>query len=202
MANKVQHNPEYPLPPSDFQQRTLSIQTQKITLYRLNQASYKSAIYFDRSGMGRYDSPQQSYGILYTAESVRGAFIESFGRVRGKLGVAIADLKSRNLFEIKSERELNLVNLWGDGLVKMGADSSITSGINYEIARIWGEHIYLHPQKVDGIFYLSRHDNTQMCCGIFDRVRDSLTEKNTGNLYDSHAELLGDILDCYDYGLL
>ncbi len=41
-----------------------------------------------------------------------------------------------------------------------------------------------------------------MCCGIFDRVRDSLTEKNTGNLYDSHAQLLGDILDCYDYGLL
>ncbi|MBE9048368.1 hypothetical protein IQ255_28945 [Pleurocapsales cyanobacterium LEGE 10410] len=33
--------------------------------------------------MGRYDGSSHSYGILYAAEAVEGAFIESFGRSHG-----------------------------------------------------------------------------------------------------------------------
>ncbi|MEO1467082.1 MAG: RES family NAD+ phosphorylase, partial [Cyanobacteria bacterium J06633_1] len=169
---------------------------------RLNPSGYDSALYFDRSGMGRYDGSSQSYGILYAAEAVEGAFIESFGRSHGAKGVAEADLRNRNLFELASDRQLTLVDLWGSGLVKIGADARITSGSDYKLSRAWAEAIYLHPLKVDGIRYYSRHDNTQLCCGLFDRTSAHLKEQNEGNIVDNNPRLLADILERYDYALL
>lgn len=204
MGNKSQRNrlPAHPLPPADFQQRVLPITECQITWYRLNPSRHASALYFDRSGMGRYDSLGQSYGILYVAEAVEGAFIESFGRSHGAKGVAEEDLRNRNLFEIESDRQLTLVDLWGSGLVKIGADARITSGSDYELSRTWAEAIYLHPQNVDGIRYYSRHDNTRLCCGLFDRTSAHLKEQNQGNIVDNNPKLLADILERYDYALL
>ena len=220
MGNKSQRSrlPAHPLPATDFQQQVLPITECQTTWYRLNPSSYDSALYFDRSGMGRYDGLCQSYGILYVAEAVEGAFIESFGRSHGAKGVAEADLRNRNLFELESDRQLTLVNLWGSGLVKIGADARITSGSDYELSRAWAEAIYLHPSKVDGIRYYSRHDclgarslapfgdagshrNTQLCCGLFDRTSAHLKEQNEGNIVDN-PKLLADILERYDYALL
>ena len=203
MGNKSQRSrlPAHPLPATDFQKQVLPITECQTTWYRLNPSSYDSALYFDRSGMGRYDGLSQSYGILYVAEAVEGAFIESFGRSHGAKGVAEADLRNRNLFELESDRQLTLVNLWGSGLVKIGADARITSGSDYELSRAWAEAIYLHPSKVDGIRYYSRHDNTQLCCGLFDRTSAHLKEQNEGNIVNN-PELLADILKRYDYALL
>lgn len=203
MGNKSQRSrlPAHPLPATDFQKQVLPITECQTTWYRLNPSSYDSALYFDRSGMGRYDGLSQSYGILYVAEAVEGAFIESFGRSHGARGVAEADLRNRNLFELESDRQLTLVDLWGSGLVKIGADARITSGSDYELSRAWAEAIYLHPSKVDGIRYYSRHDNTQLCCGLFDRTSAHLKEQNEGNIVDN-PKLLADILERYDYALL
>lgn len=203
MGNKSQRSrlPAHPLPATDFQKQVLPITECQTTWYRLNPSSYDSALYFDRSGMGRYDGLSQSYGILYVAEAVEGAFIESFGRSHGAKGVAEADLRNRNLFELESDRQLTLVDLWGSGLVKIGADARITSGSDYELSRAWAEAIYLHPSKVDGIRYYSRHDNTQLCCGLFDRTSAHLKEQNEGNIVDN-PKLLADILERYDYALL
>lgn len=204
MDNKSQHKklPVHPLPPQDFQQRILPVTECQVTWYRLNPSRHPSALYFDRSGIGRFDGFQQSYGMLYVAETVNGAFIESFGRSHGAKGVAEADLRNRNLFEIQSDRELQLVDLWGSGLVKIGADARITSGSDYPRSRNWAEAIYLHPQKVDGIRYYSRHDNSQLCCGLFDRSSDYLKDRNKGNLVDDNSSLLANILEHYDYALL
>ncbi|MEO1341666.1 MAG: RES family NAD+ phosphorylase [Cyanobacteria bacterium J06629_2] len=204
MGSKSQRSrlPVHPLPTADFQQRVLPITECQTTWYRLNPSGYDSALYFDRSGMGRYDGSSQSYGILYAAEAVEGAFIESFGRSHGAKGVAEADLRNRNLFELASDRQLTLVDLWGSGLVKIGADARITSGSDYKLSRAWAEAIYLHPLKVDGIRYYSRHDNTQLCCGLFDRTSAHLKEQNEGNIVDNNPRLLADILERYDYALL
>lgn len=204
MGNKAQRNrlAAHPLPPVDFQARVLPITKCQTTWYRLNPSRYTSALYFDHSGMGRYDSSGQSYGILYVAEAVGGAFIESFGRSHGAKGVAEEDLRNRNLFEIESDRQLALVDLWGSGLIKIGADARITSGSDYELSRIWAEAIYLHPLKVDGIRYYSRHDNTQLCCGLFDRTCKHLKEQNQGNIVNNNIQLLGGILKYYNYALL
>ncbi len=191
----------HPLPPENFNDRPLPISEYNCTWYRLNPASFSSAIFFDRSGRGRFDSPQASYGILYVAQEERGAFIETMGRALGIRTVSQIALQQRNLFEIESDRPLRIIDLWGANLSKMGMDARISSG-NYEIARAWAEAIYNHPQKVDGISYHSRHDDTEICCGLFDRTATILKETNTGNLLDCHEKLLAEILRYYDYSLI
>lgn len=200
MDNTVQPEP-HPLPPDDFYQISLPITASHQTWYRLNPVPYSSSIYFDKSGRGRFDHPSASYGILYVSEAIEGAFIECFGRNLGIKAVAEADIKTRNLFEITSKHSLKLVDLLGSGLVKIGADARITSG-SYTVSRAWVEAIYNHPQQVDGIRYYSRHDNNLVCCGLFQRTKEVLTEKNTFNLVDNHLTKLGEILNYYEYGLI
>lgn len=191
----------HPLPPLDFESRILPISECQTSWYRLNPVEYSSALYFDKSGRGRFDAPDQGYGILYVGEDIYTTFIECFGRIHGAMAVAESDLCKRVLMEIKSNRSLKLVDLWGNGFVKIGADARLTSG-SYLLARKWAKAIWAHPQQVDGIRYHSRHDDTRICCGLFDRVQPHLTEFNRGTLIHNHPLQLAQILEHYDYGLL
>jgi RES domain len=198
----------HPSPPEDFRSRELPTVSSKGTWYRLNDRDFTSSLYFDRSGSGRFDSPAQGYGILYVGADVCASWIECYGRSHGAKGVSEIVLRQRNLFAIDSQRELVFADVTGNGLVKMGADARLSSG-SYVAARQWAQAIYDHPQVVDGIRYRSRHDDERYCYGIFDRVAspslnrraDELQEKNLGNLLESNAKLLAEILNFYDYGL-
>lgn len=191
----------YPLPPDDFNDKQLPISEYSQPWYRLNPASYDSAIYFDRSGRGRFDSPQANYGILYAAKHERGAFIETFGRTLGVRTVSQIALQQRNLFTVMSVRPLVMVDIWGANLTKLGVDARVSSGA-YEVSRAWAQAIYNHPQKVDGICYHSRHDDTEICCGLFDRTIEVLKEVNLGNLIEQNPRLLAEILKYYSYSLI
>ena len=192
----------HPLPTKNFDRVQLPIsKIDNQTYYRLNPVNYTSAIYFDRSGRGRYDSPSVAYGICYLGESLEAAFIECFGRQLGVRFLSQEFIKTRNLFTIKSNKPLTLVDLFGSGLSKIGADSRLTGGNNYQLSRSWAEAIYHHPQQVDGIRYYSRHDNTQLCCGLFERNSQWFTEQNQGNLVDADSFGLAEILKRYDYGI-
>ncbi|ACK72844.1 RES domain protein [Gloeothece citriformis PCC 7424] len=202
MGNLLQPNdlPEHPSPPADFFSRTLPVIQTSGPWFRLNPVQYSSAIYFDRSGKGRFDGENQGYGIFYGGEDENAVFIECYGRVHGAVGVAEKDLKQRNLFSITADRELTIVDLSSNNLVKIGADARLCSGA-YVIARQWAKAIWEHPLKVDGLRYRSRHDDACFCYGLFDRVKDNLQEENLGNLIDHHPLLLSKILDRYDYAL-
>ncbi len=191
----------HPLPPDDFNDKQLPTSEYSQPWYRLNRASYDSAIYFDRSGRGRFDSPQANYGILYAAKHERGAFIETFGRTLGVRTVSQIALQQRNLFRIESVRPLVIVDVWGVNLTKLGCDARVSSGA-YEVSRAWARAIYNHPQKVDGICYHSRHDDTEICCGLFARTIEVLKEVNLGNLIEQNPKLLAEILKYYSYSLI
>jgi hypothetical protein len=191
----------HPYPPNNFNDLELPITNEQKTYYRLNPAIYDSAIHFDRSGHGRFDSKNTSYGICYLGETIEVTFIESFGRQLGVNFISQEFIKSRHLFEIKSDRSLLLVNLFGAGLTKLGVDSRITNGGDYRVSRAWCEAIYHHPQKVDGIRYFSRHDNARLCCGLFTRANFLLSEKNLGNLIDLNVLKFAEILELYSYGI-
>jgi len=62
--------------------------------YRLNPVRYESALFFDRSGKGRFDGQGQGYGILYVGADEYAAFIECFGRAHGARGVRSQHCKS------------------------------------------------------------------------------------------------------------
>lgn len=192
---------EHPEPPLDFNSRPLPVVISNEPVYRLNPSSYESALFFDRTGKGRFDGQEQGYGILYVGADEYAAFIECFGRAHGARGVAELTLRQRNLVRITSVRPLVLADLTGNGLVKLGADARLASG-SYLMARKWAQAIWQHPQQVDGIRYHSRHDDTRLCWGLFDKSRSLLQEENLGNLIEHHPALLGEILAHYDYGLL
>ena len=204
MANQIP--PEdplipHPLPPEDFNSRELPTSTSQGTWYRLNAIDFPSSLYFDRTGKGRFDSPAQGYGILYVGADVYASWIECYGRTHGAKGVSESVLRQRNLYAISCQRELVFADLTGSSLVKMGADTRLSSGA-YTVARVWAQAIYDHPQGVDGIRYRSRHDDEPYCYGIFDRCETEIHEQNLGNLLTSNPKLLAEILDYYDYGLL
>jgi hypothetical protein len=191
-------------PPDNF--NDLQIDRLLVTVddcfYRLNDRNRPSALYFDRSGRGRFDSPEQSYGILYTGEDIYAAFIECFGRTpQPERNISEALLQSRNLFDINSSKPLIFADLTGAGLNIIGASVDTIYG-DPVIARKWSEAIYLHPQQVDGIKYRSRLDPSRFNYGIFNRAQAYLSEHNTGNLVDAHSDLLAEILDRYQYGLV
>jgi hypothetical protein len=191
----------HPDPPLDFGSRSLPVVESIGPWYRLNPVRYESALFFDRSGKGRFDGQGQGYGILYVGADEYAAFIECFGRAHGARGVAESALQKRNLVRITSARPLVLADLTGNGLVKLGADARLASG-PYLMARKWAQAIWKHLQQVDGLRYYSRHDDTRLCCGLFDRTRSLLSEENMGNFVERQSALLAQMLAYYDYGLL
>jgi hypothetical protein len=191
------------LPPDNFFQRKLPVTKCHQTWYRLNPSRHNSALFFDRTGSGRFDNFDLDYGILYVGETEKVTFIECFGRDPHLQIVSEADVTSRNLFAISSDRPLKLLHLWGDGLYKIGAKAIVSSTDNYSLSRAWGKAIFNHPQSVDGIRYFSSHDNSLICCGFFDaRVKPFLREENLGNLVDNHPKTLGQILQDYNCALI
>jgi hypothetical protein len=204
----------HPEPPLDFERQVLPVTLESGLFYRLNPAGYASAIYYDASGCGRFDLKGQ-LGVLYLGKTIEAAFIETFGRNLGEglsppsKGGACTPrqrfvsrdmIKTRSLFAIESDRPLKLLQLYGAGLAKLGVDSELSSGRKYRLPRLWCEAIYSHPQQVDGIYYMSRHDNTQLCCGLFDRGSYRLRENNLGNLLSYDRQKFFEILDRYGFG--
>jgi hypothetical protein len=189
----------HPEPPFDFEQQVLPVTLESGLFYRLNPASYASAIYYDDSGCGRFDLKGQ-LGVLYLGKTIEAAFIETFGRNLGQRFVSRDMIKTRSLFAIESDRPLQLLQLYGAGLAKLGVDSELSSGRDYRLPRLWCEAIYSHPQQVDGILYLSRHDNTQLCCGLFERTTYRLREGNLGDLLSYDRQKFFEILDRYAFG--
>jgi hypothetical protein len=190
----------HPVPPEDFNDRELPTTTSGGPWYRLFSVE-RDPLYFTRSGRGRFDGPDLGYGIGYVGEDEYCAFIECYGRAHGAKGVEEAALQQRELARIVSQRPLVLVDLLGNGLVKLGADARLSSG-PYLVSRQWARAIWTHPSRVDGIRYRSRHDNTRICCGLFDRAAQELGIERLGTLPDCHRQLLAEILAHYDYGLL
>ena len=96
-------------------------------------------------------------------------------------------------------RLLNFVDtLFQDRSVDVVTENSINENNGIYICKEV-EYVTLHPQKVDGIRYLSRHDNSQLCWGLFDRDY-RLEEQNLGNLIDHDELMLLSYLDRYEFG--
>ena len=191
---------KHPDPPQTLSIADIEIVTSKGPWFRLNPVPYSSALYFDRSGEGRFDGPDQGYGILYLGEDLETCFIECFGRTHTK-AVEEQLLRQRNLFSISSSRSLTFARLSGSGLVKLAADSRLTTG-DYKQARKWVRSLWGLNAKLDGILYRSRLDNDRLCYGLFDQCISDLVEENLGNLIDVHPQQLAKILGAYDYHLL
>lgn len=89
--------------------------------------------------------------------------------VAGKFSITTEKLEA--LYVVRfAGAVLTLADLTGAALKRSGADSSISTISPYSLPQRWSVAIHQHPQKVDGILYMSRHLNSEMAVVLFDRA--------------------------------
>ena len=190
-----------PLPPLNFDKRTpnLVVVTQNTVLYRFYTAAF-APIFFDKSTGGRLNSPNASYGVLYAARSMSGAFAETFLRQPGRQSIAIDLINRKGLVNMVATRALTFCALTGPGLAKLGATAEVThSGLPYDCPQLWSKEIHAHSSGVDGIVYKARHDDAEDCFAIFDRAASGLAEQS--RITNLDVSWFWDIAAIYDVGI-
>ncbi len=152
----------HPLSPGDFAHRAPTITELDVTWFRTHSIR-RSPIFFGRTGGSRFDSADDSYGLLYVGQDAYGAFIETFGQSTGTNAVTTTALAERALAELKPNRSLRLVNLTVSGeLARIGADARLYAG-DHRIAQQWSRAFHDHPSKPDGILYPARPWAKSVC---------------------------------------
>jgi hypothetical protein len=126
-------------------------------------------VYFDRGRDGRWNAPDASFGVLYAACSIAGAFAETFPRVPGRT-LLPADLLARKAYaRLRVLRPLTLIKFSGPGLSRLGATAEVAHGGRpYDAAQAWSKALRAHPVGAAGIAYTARHDDESVCAALFD----------------------------------
>lgn len=184
-----------PLPPRDLNSRSLPLEEVAAgeAIYRVH-ATVNHPKFFATSTRDRFNSPDGSYGALYSGLLPEVAFAETL--LRGGHFVAFAEIERRSLCEFRAVRPLRLVQLYGPRLNIINATAGVTSGPDYSVSQTWSQAIYNHPASADGILYRATHDNDQFALMLFDRARDAINDGTSVRLTDD-LRTLGRILDHY-----
>jgi hypothetical protein len=189
-----------PLPPSDFENRELPVETlvKGTTLIRIHRSDL-GPLHFGISGDNRFDDPMVTYGVCYLSMSTEGAFAETCLRAVGTRFVSLSFLAARSFAVITLTAPLNLVSLHGPGLARLGATGVVSSG-PHVLAQLWSRAIHDHPTAPDGILYRSNHDNGELCVALFERCGARL-HHTVSRLMNADRAALGLLLERYKVGL-
>lgn len=109
----------------------------------------------------RHRAAANRFGVLYLGSSLKLCFLETMLRddrdgIVGQIAIAESELDDRRYSEIRVCQELHLLDLTGDGPVRMGIPSDVARGRRQALARKWSVAFYEHPEQPDGIVYPSR----------------------------------------------
>ncbi|WP_419605326.1 RES family NAD+ phosphorylase [Thiolapillus sp.] len=169
-------------------------------MLRINKGKHSSAIYYGRKALYRWDAKDNSYGVMYTAKDIDTAFAETFGHdvinqkdfAEDKF-IGLADLMSHNIWELKANKPLRLLDLTGESLIRLNLDTSFVSDSDYELAQCISAIAY--ESGYDGIYYQSRAHPRGLAYALFDRTEAALEEACYGALADWSDEFNGRTID-------
>jgi hypothetical protein len=174
-----------------------------------NKALFRSAsnrfdpVFFDKTPTrSRFNDPEGRYGVLYVAEALEGAYIETVQNHIPARVIPRTDLEGRVMARLRFPRPLRVVDLTGAGLARLGLDNRVST-MGHAEARLLSRQFFDHEQKPDGVRYRSKHDPEQISLAIFDRP-DLLTPAllETWRWTDpERLELLLSWLERYDHGV-
>jgi hypothetical protein len=148
--------------------------------------------------------PKTRFGVLYLGSSLKVCFLETILRddrdgVVGEVEVEETELDDRLYAEIRVRDPLRLLDLTGDGPVRMGIPSDVLRGSQQSLARKWSVAFYDHPAAIDGIVYPSRL-NGQTNLAIYDRSVSKLELVRSHDL--KRAPGMADVLDDFFVALI
>lgn len=171
---------------------TAAFATAKLDLVRISAGHAFGRIYQQRFadplGFGksrsRFSDPRRRielnrFGVLYLGSSLKVCFLEAVLRderdgVVGDFPMDEAELDSRRYARVVTNTELSLIDLTGDGPVRMGVPSDVARSSRQALARRWSIAFHEHPAQVDGVCYPSRL-NGEVSLAIYGRAVPKLT---------------------------
>lgn len=149
--------------------------------------------------LNRFSDPTgHAFGVVYLGSSAKVAFVETLLRdaADGRGGhclLQMAEIERRSLARIRVRNPLRLVDLTGDGGLRMGVPSDVIGASDQTLARQWSAGFHAHPDQPDGIYYPSRL-NEERCIVLYDRALGKVEVTATPRLIDCGVELAA-ILD-------
>ncbi|WP_421405387.1 RES family NAD+ phosphorylase [Agrobacterium fabrum] len=161
----------------------------------------RDPIYFGpaagRPPANRFDAPNGEYRILYAAERIEGAFVETvLRRPTGRI-LRRAAVEERGWSVVRPSRPLQLAKIFGDGLQFHQIDAGEISVDNYLPSRALALAFHADFPDLDGLAYKSRYDNEEVCYAIFDRVaHDEFNEEPVCPFVD-HKDKVDGMMDKY-----
>lgn len=130
-------------------------------------------------GDSRFCSRSDPYTVLYAAQDLATAFLETVVRDRlthsRKRRIAVEEVTQRSWTSVSSTAgsRLRLLDLRGNGCVRLGAPTDAVNARNHAAGRALGRTIHAEHPEVDGILFASRLTGSD-AYAIFDRAVDSL----------------------------
>lgn len=160
-------------------------------------------------GRSRFSDPRRRvdasrFGVLYLGSSLKVCFLEAILRddrdgVVGTFPMAAKVLTDRSVAAITPSRDLKLLDLRGDGPVRMGIPSNVVRGAKQTLARAWSVAFHDHPAAIDGIIYPSRL-NGEHNLALYDRAVTALA--CTGTVPLMRAKGLVGVLRDFDVAIV
>jgi hypothetical protein len=151
----------------------------------------------------RFDSPDGSYGVCYLGLSEEAAFVE--GVVHQPVPRRVfseASLAARAIATVHIAENIRAVRLYGRFLIGNGADAAVVHGDDYlSVSQPWSRAIHEHRDRVDGILYTARHDDSVQALVLFERAAHKIRAGSSHPLSGSDLRTLR-LLDRYGIGLL
>ena len=130
--------------------------------------------------------PVSRFGVLYLGSTLKVCFVEAVLRDQGdgRIGDLLLDeqdLAMRSYAEIEVSAPMSLLDLRGDGPLRMGVPSDVARGSKQSIARRWSVAFHEHSSRPDGVIYPSRL-NGETNLAVYDRAIGKLRVRSSGPL--------------------
>lgn len=199
--------PDKPTPPVDLAARTLPLTMIEGPAWRVYPGVHGPS-HFNKQD-GRFNDPQQRYGVLYAAETDVGAFAERLlvapGLFGGQTGLAVGAtipvsataLQTFSLAAVTFAQPLACVDLrTPTGLTQIGAGPWLLTA-PHSVSKQWSRPLFLHPSAPEGIVWNSRAEHGIVSLGLHERAKPKITANGLGPLV-GHRRLLAEVIRQFD----
>jgi hypothetical protein len=194
------------IPPAGFESRSLVLaEIPAGTVWRrLYQSRFPDPLGFGLGPSRFSDSetslaPPARFGVVYLGSGVKVCFLEAILRDRGDgragaFPIEWSELEGWTCAEIRVDTSLTLVDLRGDGLIRMGIPTDVARARSHDQGRVWSHALWSHDTKPDGIVYDSRL-NGETNIALYDRALPKVVPVAIPRLVDCRSELAAIIGD-------
>jgi hypothetical protein len=124
-------------------------------------------------------------GISYAGLTLSCCLVECFG------DSGVIELKGQQIGRIQIDRELNLLDLRGNGAMRAGSIAALAKTADRQISQEWSRYFYERTDLyglIDGITYFNAH-NDEEAFALYERSRSALVCPDSQILSLNHPSL-------------